>query len=588
MSDLKPAVLLATLLMLFFSVNAYVTTIHAPAVIEGQNAGTLTQFTLNLTPGNGVVQIKGPAVVDQNTLASAQTAAAYAASFLGLQEKNYNFNYTISDSSLNVSGPSGGLAFTLLAIAGLEHRQLAQNFTVTGTISPNGTVGLIGGIIDKSNAARGGGMRFILVPYTSNGTIESLLYYISQQINNIPVVEVANVSQALPYAFGEKSPVPLTINMTQTFNLGAIGNANVSCTGCNISAFGQLANYTFNVTMSEVNSLPSNFSSAKQQFAANLNNYKGLEADGFLYTSADFEFLNFINAFTLANYRNYTVANATNLLDNISSYCDSLVMPPLTTQNYEFAIGGRIRQYWANITLANADQQLASEQTTDGIIESVYTAASALGWCKASSELYSLASSMGGSYVDVSPSLRSAAAAAVNKAQSLGSGLYVDTAVRAYNDGDYPVALYAAAYANAFEKPTPNYSTSQLYSKTLSNIANSTNGTWPSQFAIQSEFYFRQSLLSNGTNRTSYADQAYTTSLLASMLAGADAQINSSFMISSQPAAVSQQLTDQISSIEQSVSQIYVLLLVNAVLLFVVLVVLLAHILPSKRRSRHR
>ncbi|MDE1855327.1 MAG: hypothetical protein KGH57_03365 [Candidatus Micrarchaeota archaeon] len=582
MADFKLALALLVLGLLPLSSGAYITTIHVPSVLQNENIGNLTVIHLNLTPGHGGVQVSGPTAVDADTIASAQTAAEYAASFLGLQEKNYNFNYTINDSNVSVSGPSGGLAFTLLAVAALEHRQLAQSFTATGTISSNGTIGLIGGITDKSNAASTGGMRFILVPYTSNGTLESLLYYISQQTNNIPVVEVANVSQALPYAFGEKSPTPLYINLTQTFDLVAVGNANVSCTGCNLSAFGQLVNYTFNITRSTVASLPSGFSSVKQQFTTNLNNYGGLKTNGFLYTSADFTFLSFINAFALANYRNYTLANATNLLANISSYCSSLVPPPLTTQNYEFVIGGRIRQYWANITLANAEQQLTSEQTTDDIVTSIYTAASALGWCKASAELYSIAPFMGGSYVDISPSLRSAAATAVNKARSTGSGIYVQTAAQAYNNGDYATALYAAAYANAFERPLPSYSTSKFYSETLGNIANATNGTWPSQFAIQSEFYFRQSFVSHSGANDSM-DQAYTTSVLAAGLQAANGAISSSFTITNQSVAG---MAQQISGIEQQISQIYEIMLVNAGLLFAVLMVLLVHMLPRGKKRR--
>lgn len=589
MADFRFALALVVVSLLSASSSAYVTSIHVPAVLVNQNVGDLTLVTLNVTAGNGGVQVNGPQSVDADTLASAQTAATYASSFLGLNEKKYNFNYTIMDASLNVSGPSAGLAFTLLAVSALQGRQLAQNFTVTGTISGDGSVGLIGGVTDKTGAAAAKGMHFILVPYAQNDSEEDLLYYISQQTYGLPVVEVANVSQALPYAYGEKAPVPLSINLTQTFNIGAIGNANITCSACNISAFAQLSNFTLNLTTDAISSIGSNFSSAKQQLGANVGNYRQLASDGFLYTAADFSFLTYINAFTLANEQNYTSAGAASLLSNVSSFCSSLVPPPLTTQNYEFVIGGELRQYWANQTIANAEQQLTSEQTTDDIIGSISTAASAMGWCQASAELYSIAPYLGGNYVQVSPSLRTTAASAINKARSNGSGLYLQTALQAYNDGNYAAALYSATYASTFSQPVPNESIAQLYAQSQANIANATSGLWPSQFATQSEFYFRQSLLSKGANETGYADQAYTTALLASGLAAANSAVNSSFVISNQPgSAVSQQLVDQISSIEQSISQIYVLLLVNAFLLFVVLVVLLVHILPKKNAVHAR
>ncbi len=585
MPDFRVVLSLLLLSMLAASPSAYVTTMHIPAVLVNQNVGSLTVVRLNVTPGSGSVLVDGPANVSADTLVSAQTAASYAASFLGLNEKSYTFNYTIEDVGANVSGPSAGLAFTLLAVAALQHRQLALGFTATGTIASDGSVGLIGGITDKSQAAAAGGMRFILAPYAPSSSFEYLLYYISQQDNGIPVVTVTNVSQALPYAFGNKQPSELAINLTQGYNINAAGASNITCTECNISAFDQLINFTLNYTANTVSSLGSNFSAAANQLDSNLANYDTLASHGYLYTAADFAFLNFITAFTLANSHNYTSNGAADLLSGISSYCSSVSPPPLTDQNYEFVIGGKLRQYWANYTLNTAQQQLNGEQSTDGLIQSIYTAASALGWCEASSQLYTAASEMGGNYVQESPSLASAASMAINKARSAGNGMYLQAAQQAYGNGDYAVALYSATYATTFDLPVPNLSTSQLYSRTLANIANSSVGTWPSQFASQSEFYFRQSLATSGANETGDAAEAYSTSLLAAGIAADNKVISSSFVFSNQTGAG---IAQAVSGIEQNVSQIYSLLLINAALLLAVLVVLLFHILQHAPKSRAR
>ncbi len=588
MPDFRAALLVLLFSLLSVSANAYVTTIHAPAVLTNENIGNLTVFQLNVTPGNGAVTVGGPASVDADTLASAQTAATYASSFLNLNEKDYNFNYTIEDKNMSVSGPSGGLAFTLLAVAALQHRQLAQNFTVTGTIEGNGSVGLIGGVTDKAQAASAGGMKFILVPYAPMSSFEYLLYYISQQRSGLPMAMATNVSQALQYAFSGQTPQLLSINLTQKYNISAAGTSNITCTNCNTSAFDQLVNLTLNFTSSTISSIGSNFSLAKQQLAGNINDYGTLAAHGYLYTAADLSFLNFITAYTLANVQNYTPTGASGLLSNVSSFCSSLTPPPLTNQNYEFVFGGRLRQYWANYTLTSARQTLSSEQSTDDIVQSIYTAASAMGWCEASSQLYNTAASMGGAYVQTSASLRNSAASAINRARAVSSGMYLQTAVQAYNDGDYATALYSATYANTFSQQAPNVSASQLYPEILANIANATTGTWPSQFAAQSEFYFRQSLVSSGANVTADAQEAYSTSLLAANLAADNKIINASFVASSQASGLSQQAEQQITNIEQSITQIYALLLVNAVLLFIVLVVLLVHMLPRGKRASLR
>lgn len=576
----KPAPAIIMLLLLLTSANAYVTAIHVPAVIENRNIGNLTVMQLNVTPGTGSVQISGPSSVDASTLASAQTAATYAASYLGLKETSYNFNYTISDKNQSVSGPSGGLALALLAVAGLQHRQLAQNFTATGTVSGDGNVGLIGGIYDKLGAAKAGNMKYALVPFAPNSSFEYLLYYISQQQRSIPVVLVANVSQALKYAFGSQKPAPLAINLTKGGNFGAAGISNITCGSCNASAFSQIVNFTFNFTGGAITALGNNFSAARQQLMGNINAYKRLAANGYLYTAANLAFLDFVPAFALSNYRNFTASSASSMLGSVSSYCSSLVPPPLTTANYEYVIGGELRQYWANITLASAQQQLNSEQTTDDIIQSIYTSATALGWCKASNQLFAVAPYLGGSYVQVSPSLRTNAAAAINSARSYGNNIYLQSATQAYSAGDYATALYSATYANVFSPQVPNMSTAQLYSKVLKNIANVTSGTWPSQFASQAEFYFRESVASQGASSNRYAAQAYTTSLLALSLAQVNGAISRSFLASNATVAG---LPQQINGIQQSIQQIYAILLVNAVLLFVVLVVLLVHLLPKNR-----
>jgi len=571
--------------------KAYTASIYAPAVIESQNVGALTLLKLNVTSGTGNVTVTGPTNVSADTLASAQTAAEYAMTYLGLTESNYNFNYMIDDQSPSVSGPSAGLAFTLLTISALQQKQLAPNFTVTGTISPNGTVGQIGGIYDKVGAAKAGGMRFLLVPASSGLGFDELLYYLSQQVYHLPVMEVANVSQALPYAFGTSLPQSFSLNLTRNYSLTALGNANATCTNCNESVFSSLLGFTFNYTRSYISNMSSNFSVAKQQLLENMNAYETLANRGYEYTAANFAFLDSIYAFTLSNSNNLDAENASTVLSGISSYCSSLIPPPLTDNNYEQVTGGKLRQLWGNITIGNAESLLSVEQTTDDMVQALYTGASALGWCKAADEEFLLASFMGGNYVQASPTLRSNVVNAINIARSYGTGgIYIESALQAYNSGDYITALYAATYADVFNPSvSDNTTVAQLYSDTLSNIANATSGMWPSKFAAHSEFYFRESIASQGLLERYYAIQAYTTSLLAKSIATANLAITNSFIasngsVSGFPASVAL----QIDRIEQSISQIYQVLLIDTILLFAVLVALLVHLTSNRRNGSTR
>ena len=214
--------------------NAYSTQIYDPAVVSA-TSGQLTNIRLNVTSGNGAVTISGPTSVAQDTLQSAETGAAYAAKYLGVNEDAYNFSYYINDNNSPVSGPSAGLSFTILAISGLEHKPIVQSLAATGTISSNGTAGLIGGIFDKAEAAKAAGKSFLIVPYAPNSSIESMFYYASQQNLGIGLVEVKNVSQAIQYAFGTKTPQRMSFNYSQNYSIATLPNANQTCNACNIS-----------------------------------------------------------------------------------------------------------------------------------------------------------------------------------------------------------------------------------------------------------------------------------------------------------------------------------------------------------------
>ncbi|MEM3482963.1 MAG: S16 family serine protease [Candidatus Micrarchaeaceae archaeon] len=561
---------------------AFVTSIHAPAVITNENKGTLTIITLNLTSGNGTVTISGPVSVGVSTLASAREAVAVASSYLGINSSHYNFSFAISDKNVSVSGPSAGLAFTLLTVSAFEHKPLLSNFTVSGEIVGNGSISLIGGVYDKAEAASSGKMRFFLLPNASaGGTIENLIYYISQSVFRVPIVQVNNLSESLPYAFGNAQPEQFFYNVTQHYLLSNVPVLNLTCSSCNESLFDGLANFTLNFTKAEINSISSNFSSAKQQMLANEQRYLEINSKGYAYTAADLAFLQYLNAFVLANKNNYTAAGASSVLNNISNFCSSLQQPMLTNTNYEYAIGGEFRQELANITLAQSYALLnSSETTSDTYIESLYSGAEALGWCKASQYMYNISNQLTGNYVGVSGSLKNDAAREISNAEHFGSNLYLEAAIKSYDEGNYPVALYAATYADVLGNPniSGNMTNMQLYNATLASINTSyAHGIWPYQFAAESLFYLHEYKLGFSSDLQS----AYQTSQLASALAQANKDIESSFTISN--VSIQPQLLQQLSSISSSLQELLALVLVLLLLMFAVFVILLIQLVNSRK-----
>jgi len=87
---------------------------------------------------------------------------------VALQTKNlrYDFPVQVAIDTGKVAGPSAGLAFTLALLDNLDPGDLTggKRVAVTGTIDINGTVGPVGGVTQKTAAARRAGAVAFLVP----------------------------------------------------------------------------------------------------------------------------------------------------------------------------------------------------------------------------------------------------------------------------------------------------------------------------------------------------------------------------------------------------------------------------------------
>lgn len=572
--------------------------VHVPAVISNENSGTLTTFNLTITgSGTGSINIKGPQYVGNDTLQSARTAVDYASSYVGVNESMYNFTYTISDIGTNVSGPSAGLAFTLLAISAFQHRQLENNFTLTGTISPNGAVGPVGGVYDKASTAKANGMKFIIVPTSptfaaSSLTLYGYIYYIINKSVGIPVVEVSNVSQALPYAYGEIAPHPLFIPQLPVYDTSGLNSSNLSCTTCIGSYFKQVVQMMFNSSQSEINILPNSYSNIKSVMDIALENYTSILDKGYTYTSADQAFLIYINAFMLANHNDFNATSAYSTIENVSSYCNSISPPQMTNTNYELVVGGEVRQAWANETINATLAAFNSSGDSDQMLASVSQVAPAMGWCIAASDMYGAAYAMNGTSVGTSPSLTSQAKSALLADKSIGPNQYTIAAQQDFNQGMYAASLYNSAYASAFaSNQGPKYNTSQSIQQ-ISNIteqyiANATSGLWPDQFALSAKFYLYQASIANSTiNKQNYLASAMSVAKLASSLNSANNDITSSF-VNVQPQSNAQlqaslgNIENQINDIVNQINLIYIVLIAIAVILIAVLVCLLYLIIKS-------
>lgn len=144
---------------------ASVVTESIPLVAVSQaGEGVVGHLSLKLIPGNNNVLVNTNPFLDTDiqyttnkAVAVAKTRADYA------YDKDFIFTFGAGDARL-IGGGSAGAATAILTLAALQGTPLSQDAVITGTINPDGTIGRVGGILEKAKAAADANYTYFLVP----------------------------------------------------------------------------------------------------------------------------------------------------------------------------------------------------------------------------------------------------------------------------------------------------------------------------------------------------------------------------------------------------------------------------------------
>jgi PDZ domain-containing protein len=121
---------------------------------------------------------------------------------------SYALPAKVSVNTANIGGPSAGLAMTLAIIDKLSAGSLTGHRAIaaTGTISPNGVVGDVGGVAEKTVAVENAGASVFFVPDVEVATARSVAG------SKLKIVGVRSLSQVLSdlRRLGGAAPTPLT------------------------------------------------------------------------------------------------------------------------------------------------------------------------------------------------------------------------------------------------------------------------------------------------------------------------------------------------------------------------------------------
>jgi len=130
--------------------------------------GSVLKIKVETRAGTGLVLVDTaiPSGVDFQTSARTAVMVAQNVTNIDLSKKDVIFSISANNNQdlQSVDGGSAGGAMTVLLISDLLGKSINNQVLMTGTIQPDGTIGTIGAVSEKADAAGQYGAKIFLVP----------------------------------------------------------------------------------------------------------------------------------------------------------------------------------------------------------------------------------------------------------------------------------------------------------------------------------------------------------------------------------------------------------------------------------------
>lgn len=201
-------------------------TVYAPAVASTDQGyvGVISTITVTIqSNGSGRVFVDTLPLTQVDMQGSARLAVKVASALAENDENcdvnpsNYDYFFVVRTSAPIIGGPSAGAIMTVATISLLENWEMSNKTIMTGMINPDGSIGPIGGIPQKIDAANAVGATHFLIPegqgtytemVTTTETIGGWTRTVTRPVTRnvadyawdnygITVTEVADVNEAL-------------------------------------------------------------------------------------------------------------------------------------------------------------------------------------------------------------------------------------------------------------------------------------------------------------------------------------------------------------------------------------------------------
>lgn len=196
------------------------------AAIDNNGDGVLGKVNIAFVEGSGKVLVETNPFTEPDIQYSIEKASyvAQAVTQSRLTSRDLIVSFDV-DGNL-IGGGSAGAAMTSAIIAGILDEKIKEDVVVTGTIDLDGTIGSVGGLIEKMQAASEAGAKTFLIPKgqrylvyyeraiededVGNGFVMRKQHYVPKVLDlvdygktelNLDVKEVSNINDVVGYLF---------------------------------------------------------------------------------------------------------------------------------------------------------------------------------------------------------------------------------------------------------------------------------------------------------------------------------------------------------------------------------------------------
>jgi len=185
--------------------------------VTPEGKGTTATLELEISDGSGEVWSRIESLVGISTQNTQKTVVTLAKSY-SQDVSDYDYKFSIKSDAQIVDGPSAGLPMGLLTISMVQGKHLPSYVSATGTISTQGTIGKVGGILEKTREASTQGIKLFLIPKSEieavvkDGEVKKVnLSEYAYKEWGIKVVGVDTLDDALNYAFMDIDDIDINI-----------------------------------------------------------------------------------------------------------------------------------------------------------------------------------------------------------------------------------------------------------------------------------------------------------------------------------------------------------------------------------------